>query len=55
MPCHKSKSKSGRRHLIKHEEARYNAGQAKKHLKHHQGTKMLKKQIEAQKERTEKD
>ena len=33
----------------------YNVGQAKKHLKHHKGTKMLKKQIEAQKERTEKE
>ena len=52
---HCRKSKSSRRKLIKHEETRYTAGQAKKHLKHHMGTKMLKKQIEAQKERTEKD
>ena len=52
---HSRKSKSGRRQLIKHEESRYTAGQAKQHLKHHMGTKMLKKQIEAQKERTEKD
>ena len=52
---HCRKNKAGRKHLIKHEEARYNVGQAKKHLKHHKGTKMLKKQIEAQKERTEKE
>ena len=52
---HCRKNKAGRRQLIKHEETHYNVGQAKKHLKHHKGTKMLKKQIEAQKERTEKE
>ena len=47
--------KKRRMHLIHHEETRYNVGQAKKHLKHHKGTKLLKKQIEAQKERTERE
>lgn len=42
-----------RMHLIHHEESRYNVGQAKKHLKHHKGMKLLKKQIEAQHERSE--
>ena len=44
-----------RRQLIKHEESRYNVGQAKKHLRHPKGVKLLKKQIEAQHERTEKE
>lgn len=48
MPCHK---RGGTRRLIHHEEQRYTVGQAKKHLRHHRGTKMLKKQIKAGQER----
>jgi hypothetical protein len=44
-----------RRKLIHHEQSRYNVGQAKKHLKHHKGVKLLRKQIESQEERSEKD
>jgi hypothetical protein len=55
MPCGKKHQARKSMTLIKHEESRYNIGQAKKHLKHHKGTKLLKKQIKAQHEKTEDD
>lgn len=55
MPCGKKHQPKRRMKLIHHEEQRYNVGQAKKHLKHHKGVKLLERQIKAQHERTEKE
>lgn len=41
--------------LIRHEESCYNVGQAKKHLRHHKGVKLLAKQIAAKKKPRDKD
>jgi len=49
------KIRQARRKLIHHEESRYTIAQAKKHLRHHKGVKLLGKQIHSQHERTEKD